>query len=522
MHSISCPSCDTVSSMKFVREEARYGFCYSLSLQCTDCDAVASKTFSSQRAATPQPSKPFIVNELIVLFFNQIGLGHSAMKKFASLFGWQGLHHTTYHGKEGKIISTIINNTADVLKESIAKVKESYLAIDPTVCTTPLSLTVSFDGSWHKRGHTSMYGVATVIDICTGLVIDYVVLSKYCHACTIKESELGVDSTEFNTWYDNHKDDCAINYVGSSNAMEMEAACRLWSRSEVLGLRYTGFLSDGDSKAFKAVSDLNIYEEPIVKEECVNHVHKRMGTALRHLNKSKRLGGKGQGRLTQDKTIKFQHYYRFAVMNNIGDSEAMRNAIWATLFHCASTDISPQHEKCPDHAESWCFFNKAVAKGELPPSHTDNIKTPLDWTVAKEMIPIYERLSDPNLLKRMIRGKTQNANESLHNVIWSRCPKTIFVGKHKLHGAVATAISSFNEGAIHMSQVLKKLAIEPNQLINMFIYDIDSIRIQKATKASISSSKSKKRARWVKKRQERHNAAEGTSTDFEAYQAGGY
>ena len=69
-----------------------------------------------------------------------------------------------------------------------------------------------------------------------------------------------------------------------------------------------------------------------------------MGTALRHLSKSKRLGGKGQGRLTQDKTIKFQHYYRFAVMNNIGDSEAMRNAIWATLFHCASTDISPQHE----------------------------------------------------------------------------------------------------------------------------------------------------------------------------------
>ena len=118
----------------------------------------------------------------------------------------------------------------------------------------------------------------------------------------------------------------------------------------------------------------------------------------------------------------------------------------------------------------------------------------------------------------------QNANESLHNVIWSRWPKTIFVGKHKLHGAVATSISSFNDGAIHLSQVLKKLAIEPNQLMNIFIDNIDSIRIQNATKASISSSKSKKkRARWVKKRQERHNAAEGTSADFEAYyQAGGH
>ena len=149
------------------------------------------------------------------------------------------------------------------------------------------------------------------------------------------------------------------------------------------------------------------------------------------------------------------------------------------------------------HNMNWCFINKAVAKGVLPPSHTDNIKTPLDSTVAKEMITNYERLSDPNLLKHMMRGKTQNANESLHNLIWSRCPKTIFMGKHKLHGAVATAISSFNEGAIHMSQVLKKLAMEPNQLMYIFIDVIDSIRIQKTTKVSISSSKSIKKARWV-------------------------
>ena len=168
-------------------------------------------------------------------------------------------------------------------------------------------------------------------------------------------------------------------------------------------------------------------------------------------------------------------------MNNIGDSEAI-------LFHCASTDISPQHE-----VSRSCKRAGVSLTRQLPPSHTDNIKTPLDSTVAKEMILIYERLSDPNLLKHMIHCKTQNANESLHNVIWSRCPNTIFVGKHKLHGAVATAISYFNEDAIHMSQVLNKLAIEPNQLMNMFIDDIDSIRIQKATKASISSSKSEEK-----------------------------
>lgn len=35
---------------------------------------------------------------------------------------------------------------------------------------------VTFDGTWHKRGFTSMYGVAVVIDILTGYIIDYEVV----------------------------------------------------------------------------------------------------------------------------------------------------------------------------------------------------------------------------------------------------------------------------------------------------------------------------------------------------------
>ena len=50
--------------------------------------------------------------------------------------------------------------------------------------------------------------------------------------------------------------------------MEVEAACILWSRSEARGLRYTGFLSDGDSKAYNVVVKFDVYDVPIVKEEC--------------------------------------------------------------------------------------------------------------------------------------------------------------------------------------------------------------------------------------------------------------
>ena len=64
----------------------------------------------------------------------------------------------------------------------------------------------------------------------------------------------------------------------------------------------------------------------------------------------------------------------------------------------------------------------------------------------------------------MEKGKTQNINECLHSVIWSRWTNHMFVGKHKLEGAVASAISSFNEGSIHrLTQVMQKLAIESNE-----------------------------------------------------------
>ena len=33
---------------------------------------------------------------------------------------------------------------------------------------------VTFDGTWHKRGFTSMYGVAVVIDILTGYVLSLI------------------------------------------------------------------------------------------------------------------------------------------------------------------------------------------------------------------------------------------------------------------------------------------------------------------------------------------------------------
>ncbi|GFV33664.1 uncharacterized protein TNCV_4567791 [Trichonephila clavipes] len=74
-------------------------------------------------------------------------------------------------------------------------------------------------------------------------------------------------------------DECSANYFGNSGGMEVEGALRIFNRSEVLhNLRYTQYLGDGDSKAYKAVLESKPYKDVnIEKLECVGHVEKRMG-----------------------------------------------------------------------------------------------------------------------------------------------------------------------------------------------------------------------------------------------------
>ena len=108
LNDINCPYCDSTSLR---REENRYGFCYTIVLSCSACDTQVSSTYSSRCTAVKHSSQPFVVNDLIVLLFNQLGLGHTAMKKFSLLFGWEGLHLKTFQRKESRVISTIIDNT---------------------------------------------------------------------------------------------------------------------------------------------------------------------------------------------------------------------------------------------------------------------------------------------------------------------------------------------------------------------------------------------------------------------------
>ena len=303
------------------------------------------------------------INVRSILAFRGIGCGYESMQQWLALMN---MPHSPslniYHKNVKKIELGAMKCFENISERTHPAIREAH----EKVGVIPekeglLDIAVSFDGSWQKRGFFSHNGTASVIDLLTGYPIDFEVLSTYCSKCNIAEERQYDD-----VWKASHVENCQKNLSGSAAAMEVECAKRLWTRSvEKHQFRYTTLLSDGDSKAYDAVKSLEPYgkENVIVKEDCVNHVAKRMGTALRNCVESSKVMTKsvaGRGKVTQQKITKIQNYYGRAIKDNCSDAELCRRRIIAILLHMSSTDENPKHSHCPPGPPSWCFFQRSI------------------------------------------------------------------------------------------------------------------------------------------------------------------
>ena len=61
--------------------------------------------------------------------------------------------------------------------------------------------------------------------------------------------------------------------------------------------------------------------------------------------------------------------------------------------------------------------------------------------------PNFVSLFLDDLLKRRLHGQTQNLNESFNIIIWTKCPKAIYLTRSVLEMGVNYAVLEFNEGS---------------------------------------------------------------------------
>ncbi|KAK3874063.1 hypothetical protein Pcinc_020972 [Petrolisthes cinctipes] len=94
------------------------------------------------------------------------------------------------------------------------------------------------------------------------------------------------------------------------------------------------------------------------------------------------------------------------------------------------------------------------------PSHKDmKIFFSLEKSELSKVKQLYIRLTDEDLLKRCLQGKTQNSNESLHSRVWKYCPKTKCMSKKIFDFALSYAVLNYNIG-YEKAHPGKELALE--------------------------------------------------------------
>ncbi|KAG0415860.1 hypothetical protein HPB47_006970 [Ixodes persulcatus] len=250
--------------------------------------------------------------------------------KLSNLFGGINapppMHVKSYQKVAGKVHDAAMLAATQVMEEAARAVRKAQATEGTSAESDLLDVCISYDRTWHKRGHTSQFGVGVAIELETGFAMQ----SKYCHGCQLgpKEESCLRQPPE------------AIPQTRSPVTMPVHRA----------------------------------------------RIHGATITATR---------------------------------------------LWrqqASLQH---------HDPTDPHRPAF----------------------PKD--VAKEIVPIYNRLTQRELLIRCSRMKTQNANESFNALIWKRCPKTEFASLQTVETAVALAVLEFNLGPRGFERVLKEMNIAP-------------------------------------------------------------
>ncbi|XP_062501523.1 uncharacterized protein LOC134178653 [Corticium candelabrum] len=569
---VTCFHCNSHALVLEEEESKRQGWMSSLRLRCLSCCWVGNSFGTSpRRQGMEAGGKSYDVNRRAVFASLVMGESSSGLQQFCAVMGMPPpSKQASWDMHMKKIGETLQQTSEESIQRAVDEIRTKHgheLQEDEITDEA-----VSFDGTWAKRGHSSLFGVQVAIHMDSGKVLDTQVHSKLCLICRKKEEEFpDQTSDEYLAWKETHAPVCTKNTKLSSNAMEAQGAKEIWCRSmEKNRMRYTTFVGDGDSKAWKSVCDEKPYGDvEIRKADCIGHVQKRMGSQLRDWkNQAPKKLEDGQapgGKLTVQVIDEFQRYYGMAIRNNLQDVSAMSAATKAILYHstipfqqgepeawpgrqkgrkikkvkgsamseaqwetkeakrlederhrhqlCHVT-TREQHQYCPEGEESWCGWQKDQAVGT-----SDYEEKGLPHVFFDELKPTFDKLADEKLLARCKDGYTQNQNESFNGMIWNHVPKHKFYGYRTIKAAVNMTTAYFNDGAGSYASTMTAMGIPPNKISLIAMQKMDQDRIEHAERCKKEETKARRveLRRKKAKRADTEKRQEGTT-----YKAGGF
>ena len=194
-----------------------------------------------------------------------------------------------------------------------------------------------------------------------------------------------------------------------------------------------------------------------------------------------------------------QNYFGEAIRRNDDSLKGMLSSIWAIFYHVVidiKSSLEVQHRFCPKSKDSWCKYwsapNKYTQEHRLAPVFFD------------EPLHIFTHLTNEDLLKRRLKGLTQNQNESVNGVLWSRCAKNKFCGKVKVELAVSDTVSHFNSGSASRASLLSIVSNAPTKNMLSTLRKADTRRIKAAANKILVRARQRRRQLRGEKKLNRH------------------
>lgn len=505
---LCCPNCKQ-TGVKILHQK-RYGLATKCKMYCQYCSF--EKVFwSSQKVET---GRAFDVNRRMVYALRSVGIGHSGAKTFLSRMNLPPpVSRTAYAKIQEQIHTAVVEVASDVMADAAQEVRE-VAGVTCEDADDVVDTSISCDGTWQKRGFSSLNGAVAVISIETGKVLDVEPMSRYCNACVANDKLKDIDPAKYETFQASHA--CRNNHKGSAPAMEKDGTIRIFKRSiDRHKLRYMNFYGDGDTKSFYAIEDIYPKYRKVKKFECIGHVQKRMGKRLRQLKKTVR-GLGGAGRLTDAMIDKLQNYYGIAIRRNTGKGiKNMKKSIWGAFFHVASSKNNVWHDHCEPGPDSWCKYQVDLVNKTSTYKPGPGLKE----DVIKHIKPILNDLSRDDLLEKCLHGKTQNQNESFNGTIWNRIPKTTYVGKQQFEIGVYDAVAHFNVGSKAAVLIYEKLGMRPGMHMLQGSVTKDVNRIENSKRQSTEAKKLRRRYLRASKK---HSTDKNKAKEGKVYGAGAF
>ena len=177
--SLACPECFENDLYLEEDHSKKKGLAVHISIKCS-CGYVKNNYMSKTNVDdvnTSKGMKPFEVNTRMVYALRTCGLGHKGLEKMCCIVNMPKPMTITNFDK-------ISNKVRDAAKD-IAEVSMNASAAE--LCkgspeTTDIGVAV--DGTWQRRGYSSMNGVVVAMSVVSGKVVDIERLSRFCKACS--------------------------------------------------------------------------------------------------------------------------------------------------------------------------------------------------------------------------------------------------------------------------------------------------------------------------------------------------